>query len=130
VLLERTPVKLRLHGIDAPEAGQDFGARAKAAAAELAFGKVVTVRPLGTDRYRRGRVVAMEVASMEYRGPVGRDWRPRATRLESADLPALPRLRLQCTPRLEGVIRSVDARVPPVRRVSEVRVGLRSGTTS
>jgi hypothetical protein len=36
-----------------PETGQDFGARAKAAAAELAFGKVVTVRLLGTDRYRR-----------------------------------------------------------------------------
>jgi hypothetical protein len=34
--------------------GQDFGARAKAAAAELAFGKTVTVRLLGTDRYHRG----------------------------------------------------------------------------
>jgi micrococcal nuclease len=53
VLRERTPVKLRLHGIDAPEAGQDFGAQAKAAAAELAFGKTVTVRHLGTDRYHR-----------------------------------------------------------------------------
>jgi hypothetical protein len=54
VLRERTPIKLRLHGIDAPESGQDFGVRAKAAAAELAFGKVVTVRLLGTDRYHRG----------------------------------------------------------------------------
>jgi micrococcal nuclease len=40
-----------------PEAGQDFGARAKAAAAELAFGKVVTVRTVDTDRY--GRTVAV-----------------------------------------------------------------------
>jgi micrococcal nuclease len=53
VLRGRTPVKIRLHGIDAPEAGQDFGTRAKQAASELAFGKVVTVQPRDTDRYGR-----------------------------------------------------------------------------
>ena len=31
-------VKIRLHGIDAPETGQDFGGRAKQAASEPAFG--------------------------------------------------------------------------------------------
>ena len=37
--------------------GQDFGTRAKQAASELAFGKVVTVQPRSTDRY--GRTVAV-----------------------------------------------------------------------
>ncbi|WP_422923141.1 thermonuclease family protein [Singulisphaera sp. PoT] len=43
-------VKIRLHGIDCPETGQDFGARAKQAASELAFGQVVTILPGDTDR--------------------------------------------------------------------------------
>jgi micrococcal nuclease len=59
VLRDRTPIKVRLHGIDAPEAGQDFGSRAKQAASELAFGKVVTIQPRDTDRY--GRTVALVV---------------------------------------------------------------------
>jgi endonuclease YncB( thermonuclease family) len=53
---EKQGVKLRLHGIDAPEAGQGFGSRAKQAASELAFGEPVTVRPVELDRY--GRTVA------------------------------------------------------------------------
>src|SRR5262249_42158480 len=53
---DRRQVRVRLHGIDAPETGQDFGSRAKQAASELAFGKEVTVRPVETDRY--GRTVA------------------------------------------------------------------------
>lgn len=53
---EKRQVKVRLHGIDAPESGQDFGSRAKQEASELAFGKQVTVRPVDTDRY--GRTVA------------------------------------------------------------------------
>jgi micrococcal nuclease len=52
----RTQVKIRLHGIDAPESGQEFGIRAKQAASELAFGKVATVKERDTDRY--GRTVA------------------------------------------------------------------------
>ena len=53
---EKTQVKIRLHGIDAPETGQDFGSRAKQSASALAFGKDVTVRPVDTDRF--GRTVA------------------------------------------------------------------------
>jgi endonuclease YncB( thermonuclease family) len=49
-------VKVRLHGVDAPETGQDFGSRAKQAASELAFGNQVTVREMDRDRY--GRTVA------------------------------------------------------------------------
>ena len=56
VLRDRTPVKIRLSGIDCPETGQDFGSRAKSVAFELAFGKVVTVHPSRKDRY--GRTVA------------------------------------------------------------------------
>src|SRR5690606_36043907 len=53
---EKRQVKIRLHGVDTPESGQDFGTRAKQAASELAFGKQVTVRQVDTDRY--GRTVA------------------------------------------------------------------------
>jgi endonuclease YncB( thermonuclease family) len=53
---DRTQAKIRLHGIDAPETGQDFATRSKQATSDLAFGKAVIVRPLSTDRY--GRTVA------------------------------------------------------------------------
>ena len=56
VLQNRTPIKVRLHGIDCPEIGQDFGSRAKAFTSELVFGQVVKVVPRETDRY--GRTVA------------------------------------------------------------------------
>src|SRR5512135_262110 len=56
VLQNRTPIKVRLHGIDCPEIGQDFGSRAKAFASEIVFGQVVKVMPRETDRY--GRTVA------------------------------------------------------------------------
>lgn len=52
----KTQVKVRLHAVDAPEAGQDFGSRAKQAASTLAFGKDVTIRARNRDRY--GRTVA------------------------------------------------------------------------
>jgi endonuclease YncB( thermonuclease family) len=42
---DKTHVKIRLHGFDAPETGQDFAARSKQASSELASGKAVTVRP-------------------------------------------------------------------------------------
>ena len=53
VLREKTPTKIRLHGIDCPESGQEFGARAKILTSQLAFGKAVTVRVRGKDRYQR-----------------------------------------------------------------------------
>ncbi len=59
VLDGTTRVRVRLNGIDCPERGQAFGARAKQLTSELAFGKTVTLRPLGKDRYGRvlGEVV-------------------------------------------------------------------------
>ena len=53
---DRTQVRVRLHGIDAPENGQDFGMKAKQALSGMAFGKDVTVREVEKDRY--GRTVA------------------------------------------------------------------------
>lgn len=53
VLRNRNPIKVRLHGIDCPEIGQDFGSRAKAFTSELVFGRVVKVVPRDIDRYRR-----------------------------------------------------------------------------
>lgn len=52
----RTPVKIRLHGIDAPESGQDFGAVSRRHLADLAHEKTVRVEPVELDRY--GRIVA------------------------------------------------------------------------
>jgi len=49
--------RIRLHGIDCPEGGQDFGKRAKQFTSGMVYGKVVTIEPTDTDGY--GRTVAM-----------------------------------------------------------------------
>lgn len=46
-------VRVRLSGIDAPEKSQAFRQREKQYASDLTFGKTVTVRESGTDRYGR-----------------------------------------------------------------------------
>ena len=58
VLRDGRAVRVRLHGIDAPERRQPFGTRSRQLAADLAFGKQVRVERLDTDRYGRlvGRV--------------------------------------------------------------------------
>jgi micrococcal nuclease len=48
--------KIRLYGIDCPEIGQDFGREARRFTGKMAFGKIVTVQEMDTDRY--GRLVA------------------------------------------------------------------------
>lgn len=57
VLVDETQVKVRLHGIDCPEKGQPFGNRATQLTSKLVFGKQVTVKEKGKDRY--GRVIGM-----------------------------------------------------------------------
>ncbi len=47
------PVKVRLHGIDAPEIKQPFGKAAKRYASTLVYHRIVTVREEGTDKYGR-----------------------------------------------------------------------------
>ena len=55
---ENRQVKVRLHGIDAPEAKQPFGNVSKQALGDLIAGKTVSVEEVDRDRYGRtvGRV--------------------------------------------------------------------------
>ena len=71
-------VKVRLHGIDAPEKAQAFGNVARKALGDLIEGKTVEVQQVDKDRY--GRVVANvhiggthvnRVACLGIPGPVG-----------------------------------------------------------
>lgn len=71
VLVDKKPVKVRLHGIDCPEKGQPFGNSARQYLGEMVFEKQVEVRVMDTDRYGRtvgivslpdGRIVNEEMA--------------------------------------------------------------------
>ena len=53
VLSKGKPVRIRLHGIDCPERRQAFGKRAKQFTSRFTYGKQVTVKDLGQDRYGR-----------------------------------------------------------------------------
>ena len=53
VLVNRQTVKVRLEGIDAPESSQSFGTKSKQALSKMVFGKTVTVKKTGEDRYGR-----------------------------------------------------------------------------
>ncbi len=50
---ENRQVKVRLHGIDAPEAKQAFGTVARKALADLIADKTVSVEEVDRDRYGR-----------------------------------------------------------------------------
>jgi endonuclease YncB( thermonuclease family) len=56
VLYDRHARRIRLNGIDCPEKGQAFGAKAKQTTSELIFGKEVTLEMHGVDKY--GRTIA------------------------------------------------------------------------
>jgi endonuclease YncB( thermonuclease family) len=53
LLVERRPVRIRLAQIDAPEIGQPYGRRSKAALSELVFGKPAQVAVVDEDDYGR-----------------------------------------------------------------------------
>ena len=53
VLLNNRAERIRLQGIDCPEKGQAYGTRAKQAASALVFGKEVTLKTHGKDKYGR-----------------------------------------------------------------------------
>ncbi len=53
VLHDGRPEKLRLNGIDCPELGQDYGARAKEYTSGLVFGRDVRVIDEGRDAFGR-----------------------------------------------------------------------------
>jgi micrococcal nuclease len=50
---DKTQVKIRLHGIDAPEKKQAFGASSQKSLADLCAGKQAQVISKGEDRYKR-----------------------------------------------------------------------------
>jgi micrococcal nuclease len=56
LVAEKQLLRIRLAFCDAPEKKQAFGARAKEAMSDLAFGKDIELRPHAIDRY--GRTVA------------------------------------------------------------------------
>jgi endonuclease YncB( thermonuclease family) len=57
-------IRIRLHGIDAPELKQPFGQASKQAMSGLVYGKTVTIKPGKKDRY--GRLLArVEVAGKD-----------------------------------------------------------------
>jgi micrococcal nuclease len=56
VLHDGKPERIRLNGIDCPEKGQAFGSRAKLATADMIFGKEITLKTHGRDKY--GRTIA------------------------------------------------------------------------
>jgi micrococcal nuclease len=49
----KTPIKVRLHGIDCPEKAQAFGQKAKQFTSQMVYGKKVRVEVKDTDRYGR-----------------------------------------------------------------------------
>lgn len=53
VLVNNSPIRLRLNGIDTPEKGQPFGDRAKSDLSKLIGGKYVRYIVRDTDRYNR-----------------------------------------------------------------------------
>lgn len=46
-------IKIRFYGIDCPEKGQDFGAKAKEFTSKMCYGKMVEIVSHGKDKYRR-----------------------------------------------------------------------------
>jgi micrococcal nuclease len=63
---DKATVRVRMHGIDAPERGQPFGERAKEFLSDDIGGKIVRVVTHGKDRYGRtiGYVYCMDCFSM------------------------------------------------------------------
>lgn len=53
VLKDKTQIKVRLHGVDAPEKAQDFGTVARTFTSDQCFGDEVNVEVTDTDRYGR-----------------------------------------------------------------------------
>jgi micrococcal nuclease len=69
VMHDGTAKKIRLHGIDAPEKGQPFSNRAKQFVSQQCFGKDVTVKTHGQDRYGGmiGEVFLPDLRNLNYK---------------------------------------------------------------
>jgi endonuclease YncB( thermonuclease family) len=66
LIMAKRQIRVQIAFIDAPEKGQAFGQRAKAAMSELVFGKDVKLRPHSIDRY--GHLVARVVVDGQHAG--------------------------------------------------------------
>ncbi|MCH1438263.1 MAG: thermonuclease family protein, partial [Rubripirellula sp.] len=53
LLVNQKPLKVRLYGIDAPETNQSFGNKSKQALSAMVFGKTITLKKTGKDKYGR-----------------------------------------------------------------------------
>jgi micrococcal nuclease len=53
ILQDGKPLRVRLHGVDAPEKNQDFGTRARQYTSDLVFAKRVELEVKDTDQYGR-----------------------------------------------------------------------------
>jgi micrococcal nuclease len=59
MLINNERIRIRLHGIDCPEKGQDFSNAAKDFLSNYVFSKTVSVKEMDVDRY--GRTIGMVV---------------------------------------------------------------------
>lgn len=107
---QKTQLKIRLEGIDAPELKQPFGQRSKTALSDIAFGKDVSVRSHGSDRYNRtiGRIACGEVDVNLEMVKRGMAWRYDKYSKE----PALIQAQAQAMARRVGLWASSDAVAP------------------
>ncbi len=55
VLVNKETIKVRLEGIDAPNQARATATKSKQALSEMVFGKTVTVKKTGTDRFTVAR---------------------------------------------------------------------------
>lgn len=53
VMRDKSPVKIRLYGVDCPEKSQAFGQKAKQFTSSIVFNQIVEVETMATDRYGR-----------------------------------------------------------------------------
>lgn len=53
ILVNNSPLKIRLYGIDCPEKAQDYGTQATKFTSQQCFNKEVSVYPRGKDKYKR-----------------------------------------------------------------------------
>ena len=85
VQLASGPIRVRLHGVDAPESDQPGGVQARQALARLVQGKQVELEPIEQDRYQRmvanvrlgeldiNRVLVVQGHAWAYRRYLGRE---------------------------------------------------------
>ena len=68
LLVENSPLRIRFHGVDAPEKDQPYGQKSKQFTSDQCFGKVVTVRMRDKDRYGRivGEVILADGSSVNH----------------------------------------------------------------